>query len=311
MVPSDPAARDGQRVDEWSIVRFDGQRETIAMRLESSTAFERAALVMPVPARTAFALGDEPAFARVAALTRPRVEQRERYRLFAESGDDGEGGGAPRATGEGAVEVVDAQQLGPLGVVTLRGDDAGVVTTWLRDHGFPVPRGLEPIAQEYLDRGWLLVAVRLRGRAGGEVRRLQPLVLRFPSDEVVYPLRMSELAAGPTRARVDVVAPEPLALRGGWPADDVDDPGDTARGGRLFGGPLPGGRYLSSFRFAIDRDGFDDPRFVAAERRDFRQVRYVYEDVALWPYALGALALIVAVAAGARRALRRRHADNP
>ena len=52
-------------------------------------------------------------------------------------------------------------------MVTLRGDDAAAVGTWLDDQGFPTPEGLEPIAQEYLDDGWLLVAVRLRG-AGGE-----------------------------------------------------------------------------------------------------------------------------------------------
>jgi uncharacterized protein DUF2330 len=308
MIPSDPSDRaEDQRVDEWSIVRFDGAREDITMRLESSAAFSQAALIMPVPAEAKFALGHDAVFDDMVEKTKPKVVVKKRHTLFgggglgAGSSEDGARGG-----GAGAVQVVGAQDLGPLRIVTLRGDRAATVTTWLSDHGFEAPEGLEPLAQEYLDRGWLLVAARLRAAGGEELQRLQPLIISFDSDAVVYPLRMSELGR-PTQARVDVVAPEPLAARG-WPNDDLP-PQNTTGGGRLFAGPQPNGQYLSSFRFVVDREGFEDPEFVPAERDDYRPeiVRYEDVDVTGWVIA-GVLALLLALGALAVVVARRRRA---
>ena len=312
MIPSDPNLRaEGQRVDEWSIVRFDGAREDITMRLESSAAFSRAALIMPLPAEATFALGHDAVFDDMAERTKPRVVKKTRHVLFGGDDDDEAGGGdeGTRAAGAGAVEVVSAQDLGPLRVVTLRGDDADVVATWLSDHGFEAPEGLVPIAQAYLDREWLLAAIRLRAEGGEPLQRLQPLIMSFDTDRVVYPLRMSQLASAPTEARVDVVAPSPLAVRS-WPARDLEKP-TTTGSGRLYGGPMPNGRYLTSYRFAMspNRPPFDDPEFVPAARKDFRQEIVEYEEVDVTGRVLGiAGGVIVVLAAAAVFVVRRRRA---
>jgi hypothetical protein len=281
MIPSDPSLRaEGLRVDEWSIVRFDGREEAITMRLESSAAFERAALIVPLPAEADFALGDDAVFDEMAERTAPRVERRTRHTLFG-SDDDGaqpDGGGARATAG---VEVVGSEDLGPLRVVTLRGDDGLLVKTWLQDHGFEPPEGIERAAQPYLDKGWVLAAVRLRSAGAGEVRRLQPLVMRFPAEQAVYPMMGGE-------ARVDVVAPQPVAVRG-RPDEE-----------RVFAGPMPDGRYVTTFEVT------DDAEFVAAERRDFRQVRYVYEEVDVTGRVLAATAGVLALVAAAIVLLVRR-----
>lgn len=272
MIPADGSG--GQRVDEWSIVEFDGRRETIAMRLESSRAFDQAALIMPLPAKAEFELGDDAEFTEMAERTKPRREKKTRHTfLFGGRGSSEDG-----ATGAGGVEVVDAQDLGPLRVVTLRGDDASAVGRYLDDQGFRTPAGLEDLAQRYLDEGWVLAAVRLRGERGSEIQKLQPLVMSFPSERVVYPLRMSQLASSPTSARVDVIAPEPLAVSGrGWVNRDLKEAPSRATG-RIFGGPMPDGRYLSSFQFAISPGSVEDPQFDPTARKDLRQVIYEYED---------------------------------
>lgn len=307
MIPSDRADGEPRQVDEWSIVRFDGSREDITMRLESSTAFDQAALIMPVPAKATFALGHDAVFDDMRERTKPKRVRRTKHVLF---GGRKLSGGAEddgaTAAGAGAVEVVDSQDLGPLRVVTLRGDDAGTVGTWLDDQGFPTPEGIEPIAQEYLDQDWLLVAVRIRAEGGGEIQKLQPLIISFDTPEVVYPLRMSKLAQGPTQARVDVVAPEPLAVEG-WPKRDLRP--TSSGSGRLFGGPMPNGRYLTSYRFAISSGDFQEPRFVPAERDDFRMEIVEYEEVDVTGRVFGigfgvlaAIALVVALLVRRRRA---------
>ena len=276
-------------VEEWSVVRHDGRAEEITMRLESASAFEQAALIMPVPARATFTLCDDAVFDRLAAHTRPRVEEKKRYVLFGGGGGLGGGSADEGAAGGSArgVDVVDEQDLGPLRIVTLRGDDAAAVGTFLEEEGFETPHGLEPIAQEYLDDGWLLVAARLRSEGGEPLRALQPLVIRFASDRVVYPLRMSDLASGTPEARVDVIAHAPMKLAedGDWPSRDNEDTEQTGTG-RIFGGPLPGeDNYLSSFRFVVTGP-HEDPRFVPAVRDDLRQVRYEYDNVAIGGWIL-------------------------
>lgn len=216
MVPADPSLRaDGLRVDEWSILRFDGREQTITMRLESSAAFDRAALIVPLPAEADFSLGDDAVFDDIAERTAPRTETETKYTFFdGDSDDDGEtaAGGAGSAAGAG-VEIVGSENLGPLRVVTLRGEDAALVRTWLSDHGFDPPETIEDAAQPYLDRGWVLAAVRLRGAAGREVRSLQPLVMRLPVRRPVYPLMWTEATPPGIQARVDVIAPWPVTLQ--------------------------------------------------------------------------------------------------
>src|SRR3954447_11260247 len=120
-----PQKTAGQRIDEWSLVRFDGKAEEILMRLRFGVPLDTAALVLPVRPGATVALGDDAEVARIDRLTRPRAEHRHRGRLgFSPSGagsgcdaaraPSGPGGGGPRVT------VGDTQDLGPLHVVTLR-----------------------------------------------------------------------------------------------------------------------------------------------------------------------------------------------
>jgi len=301
MIPSDRGT--GDRYDEWALVQFDGREETITMRLVSSRAFERAALIMPVPSRATFALGHDATFDGIADRPRRRVEHRERHVLCGAGGADDDGTAAGGAAG--SVEVVDSQDLGPLRVVTLRAERPGTVETWLDDHGFPVPDGLEAAVAGYVERGWLIVAVRLRAEDEAPIERLQPLIVRFATDQAVYP--MLSLGEGGAEARVDVLAPQPVAVRG-WRAPDVNV---GRRPGRIFAGVFTRGRYLTSFRFVAGAPGgpTGDLELVPTERRDFRQVRVIYEDVDITGRVLlavlgglAAIALVVVLLRRRRRA---------
>lgn len=292
IVPADGQAGGAQRIDEWSVVRFDGARETIEMKLRARMALERAALIMPVPSRASFSLGDDRVFEEIDRRTKPRREQRTEYVFFGDEGDEAEDGttGAPASgAGGGGVQVFDTRDLGPLRVVTLRGKRAAAVTRFLEDNGFATPDGIAPIAQDYLDRGWLLVAVRLRGKAGESVRSFQPLRIRFATREPVYPLRFSKLAPNGSSARVDLITPWPAGVR-----DWVDMPDEEGArplpNGRFFAGPLPGGRYLTSLRFFVNAESPDrDPRFVRVERDDHRRVIVEEQTVALVPFIVIAI----------------------
>lgn len=317
----------GQRVDEWSLVAFDGREETILMRLSLGVPLDRAALVLPVRPGATAALGDDGAFERVRELTAPRVETRKRYRLFGDLGAGGsdDGATAPGALGAGAVEVVRSQDLGPLRVVTLRSRSARALETWLRANRFPLPGGLTGATQAYLDTGWDLLVARLRpATAGTPLRELQPLAIRFPATAPVYPLRLSRLSAAGSAARVDLFAAHRLDVRGYGRVAEAR-PGRASpgagvsllfagrvapgAGGRALGPQTPRTPFLTSYRFQVDRGSPDrDPAFVrAAADTPYRQVRIRYDDVnwLILPLLLG-LAIAGGLAVAALLVVRRR-----
>ena len=315
-----PPEGGGGRVSEWSIVAFDGARETILMRLSLGVPLDEAALVLPVLPGARVALGPSAAFERVGALTAPRIEHRKRYHLGFGGGDDLEGAtaGAPGGGAPRGVEVLRSQALGPLRVVTLRSRSSAALAAWLRENDFQVPEGLAAGTQVYLDDGWDLVVARLRpDEAGVPLAELQPLAIRFRTPRPVYPLRLSRLAEAGSSARVDLLAPWKADVQGLGVVAEESPGRPPARGaalvyaGRMSGADvdpsfaLPGG-YLTSFRFTIDPRSPDrDPAFTrAADARPYRQVRVVYEDVHLGGILLPVV-LVVAAAGAAILLIRR------
>src|SRR3954449_2067674 len=260
-----PTQSAAQRIDEWSLVHFDGKAEEILMRLRFGVPLDHAALVLPVRPGAKVALGQDAEFDRVDQLTQPRIEHRNRYHLGFSGGngstDEGATARAPTAAG-GGVQVVGAQDLGPLHVVTLRSHSTGELERWLRQNGFPLPSGLADGTQSYLDAGWDLVVAKLRAAAAGTpLSELQPLAISFPAGTPVYPLRLSRMAAAGSTARVDLFAP--------WKESVGDYPGVE----QLYAGPQ-GDSYLPSVRFTINAGSPDrDPAFAkAADQKPFQRV---------------------------------------
>jgi uncharacterized protein (TIGR03084 family) len=96
---------------------------------------------------------------------------------------------------------VNRQQIGPLDVVTLTSREATALTGWLQHNGFAAKPTLATAAQPYIDDGWAFIAVRLRPGGSGHVLsgRLDPLQIHFATDQPVYPMRLSAMAAEPER----------------------------------------------------------------------------------------------------------------
>src|SRR3954469_8579180 len=64
-----PQEQAGQRIDEWSLVHFDGRAEEILMRLRFGVPLDSAALVLPVRPGASVALGDDTEFDRIDDMT--------------------------------------------------------------------------------------------------------------------------------------------------------------------------------------------------------------------------------------------------
>ncbi|MFE6171820.1 DUF2330 domain-containing protein [Streptomyces sp. NPDC056464] len=212
MVPGD--ARRVAVAREESVVRWDGAREQIVLRLTVHGDAERVAWIMPVPRRATVRLGDPDLFDELHKVSAP--VQRTRYHFWPQDGDwplvagDGTAGAPPSPPpGAGApVGVVGRQRLGPFEVARLTATDPDALHGWLDSNGFALPPRLTGALRPYVERRWEYVAVKLTPQTAGTALTgaLDPLHLTFRADGPVYPMRLSRLADAPQSLGLYVLA---------------------------------------------------------------------------------------------------------
>lgn len=177
---------------ETALVRHDGQTEDILLSFDMATDSESAALILPLPARAQLSLADTDTFEDLYERTRPEVVERTRWRGLGMPGFGMSGDGSGGAQVGSGVDVLEQRELGPFTVTQLTSDDAGAVTDWLGEHDYRVREPVVEATQPYLDEGWVIAAIQLSpgAEADGFDGGLQPVRASFPSEEMVYPMRM-------------------------------------------------------------------------------------------------------------------------
>lgn len=320
---------------ETSVVGWDGRTEQIVMRLTVRGNAPEAAWIMPVPHRASVELGDPGLFSELSALTSPELVTRHYFWPrahdwpFAGSSGVGDGARAP-AAGAPSVEVVGRERLGPFDVARLAANDPEALRKWLEENGFDLPDRLATALKPYVDQGWEYVAIRLAPREGHNPLggTLDPLRLRFASDRLVYPMRLSKLASTPQQLGLYVLAAHRMEPRGpiGGDAPEVTyagriDPRSTTGDTDALDG-LTGGKPV--FLTAIEQsfphpERIDGDHELRAADADTPYRRQVYENRLLtvvgtpaWVLSLLAAVLLVAavvvllVLRAGRRAVRER-----
>ncbi|WP_405442773.1 DUF2330 domain-containing protein [Streptomyces avidinii] len=309
---------------ETSVVRWDGRTEQIVMRFSVGGDAHRAAWIMPVPGRATVELGDSRMFDELGRLTRP--EHRSRGYFWPRERDwpfdpaTGDTAGAP-APGSAAppVGVVGREQLGDFDVARLTATDPDALRNWLESNGFKLPDRLATEVKPYVDQKWEYVAVRLAPRDRDKPLRgdLDPLRIRFESDRLVYPMRLSRMARTPQSLGLYVLADhrmEPASPIGGS-APEVTFAGTI----RPEAGPLSeltGAEPV--FLTAIDQrfplpERIDADHELRATAADTPYRRVVYHDklltvggVPAWLLTVGAAAVALTVSAVAVLRIRGR-----
>ena len=161
-----------------------------------------AAWIMPLPPGGKVSLGDKDVFGRLKELTKPRPRYVPQFLPDSRDGGPQSGVDGPKEGAAPGVQVVDVQTVGPFEVTTLQGTSAAAVNEWLSANGFPARKEVETTFQEYLDAGWQITATRLTpgGDSAALSNGLDSLRMEFPTDEPIYPIKLSRHAR--TRQRV-------------------------------------------------------------------------------------------------------------
>ncbi|WP_406458984.1 DUF2330 domain-containing protein [Streptomyces sp. NBC_00876] len=261
---------------ETSAVSWNGSTEQIVMQLTVRGNAPEAAWIMPVPHRATVELGDASLFSDLETLTAPVYETRH---YFWPRADDWPFGGSGNTVGDGAaapsaaapVEVVGRERLGPFDVARLAATDPAALEDWLGENGFELPDRLSTALRPYVEQKWEYVAVRLAPREKGTGRlsgTLDPLRLRFASDRLVYPMRLSRLAATPQSLSLYVLAAHRMEPR-------------TAIGGQrpevMYAGRVDPRREAEPYR-ALEALTGGKPVFVTAIDQSFPQPKLISGD---------------------------------
>lgn len=95
-------------------------------------------------------------------------------------------------SGGGGVDVIAQEVVGPYETVQLASSDPAALSKWLADHGYKLPKDIEPLVGSYVGEGFNFLAVKLV--PGKDVQAMQPIRITTKGSSVALPLRM--VAAG-------------------------------------------------------------------------------------------------------------------
>jgi hypothetical protein len=157
------------------------------------------AWIVPVPAAPALESANVLLFQDCRELTSP--VWREGSHGFACS----DGGSAIPMDADGGVDIYDEQLVGIYRTLTLGAGEAGPLADSLEAWGYLHNANraeTEAALQYYIDKSWAFVAMRIDSAAVEERDPygywwgyLQPIRLTFPTERIVYPMRISALSA--------------------------------------------------------------------------------------------------------------------
>ncbi len=302
----DQPGRDTSVTSETALVVWDGDTETIVLRLSTRTDAVNAGLLVPTPAPATAELGDEQVFTDLAAVTAPRRDSR--WHLFGPPLLGGGKGGEDASAGGpgGSVRVLASVDLGPLRATTIAAANTPALQAWLTSHDYDASPELLASVSPYVQEGWTFVAVQLTAEGETLDGNLPPIAMRFTSREAVYPMRMSAAADETQQPLVYVLAGHRM-LRTDPVASGLTRP-DIA-----FAGPVSPAdvrapelrEWLASTPYLTKSSQWlPDPSLIisdftyeaAADDSPFQRV--LYDEKYLLPGDLGALLALLLVVGG-------------
>jgi len=244
------------------------------------------AWVIPVPNKPEIAVTDTELFWELSDFTATEFP--------------GGGGGfgcfsAGTPGGQDGVDVIEEEVVGPYATAILSATNATALADWLNANGYIFPEDGEEIINEYIEKEWYFVATKINaveedtGYALAE-GAIEPIILSFASDEIVYPLRITSLSTmDATSPEVllyvftdHVMVPEQYPLYigyGNWEENaftlefgdnvSVEDLSDYKILPELVSAYLPGDEfYLTKLRGTVSADQMVDIRLLRYEEGD-------------------------------------------
>lgn len=241
-IPDDPGQIAIQRtgVQTTYVFHKDGI-ESMVLRPGFTGSVDQFGMLIPFPSPPAIRkVGDDVHTQMGAAVDAPRMQvyvQDMRYELMSvrssampamELEDDS------GSLKKDEVRVLNQEAVGMYEVAVLEAGSAGALGKWMSQNEFRYPDGMDLTIEDYVDEGWVFVAVKANVGAAEQLnpspglrgvnRRLpagasfdgyvQAMGFRFKSEEPVVPMRLATFNGSDTHNLVYFLAEQPLKIRG-------------------------------------------------------------------------------------------------
>ncbi|GAB3606860.1 hypothetical protein GCM10027413_22690 [Conyzicola nivalis] len=229
---------------ESAILSLKDGVETIVLSLGVDSVIANGGLIVPTPTPATIAPGDPALFDALHAQTLPRE------RVV----DDWWGNLVAPGAPETAPQVISRVAVGPLEATTLEATDTAGLSRWLTDNGFELTGEVSSQLQQYIDKRWQFVAVRLSASEGADGTlldgMLDPIQISFPSQSLQYPLGMAKAETSEQSLRLNVFSDTRVDLvRAGTTDVPLDAGVRTAWAGEVTEPALSG---LGAFLTVVD-----------------------------------------------------------
>jgi hypothetical protein len=279
----DSVYRDLYESAQKAVILYGNSTEHLILSVSFEGDAEDFAWVIPLPNKPEIAVTDPELFWELSDFTATEFPGGGGW-LW------GCGGAAPG--GQEGVDVIEEQVVGPYATAILSATNATALADWLNANGYIFPEDGEEIVSEYIQKEWYFVATKINaveedtGYALAE-GAIEPIVLSFASDEIVYPLRITSLSATSPEVLLYVLAdhamvPEQYPLYvgyGNWQENaftlefgnnvSVEDLSDYEILPELVSTYLPGDEfYLAKLRGWISADQMVDIQLLRYEEGD-------------------------------------------
>ncbi|WAS99406.1 DUF2330 domain-containing protein [Nannocystis punicea] len=202
-----PVNQDGENV--LFVLNQNEVEVHIQISIDPNTNAQKFAWLIPISQIPEFEVGSQPLFDALLQSSVPTYQLQQTFEICGEDGISGglssasngdpglsSGDGGTGTDGEdssGNDPVVFKTTAGAFEIVVLQDQTIEPIKQWLLDNDYQWIDGSEMVLQQYLDEGNVIVALKLAaGSDGGDVH---PIVLRYPSNENCFPLRLTRFAS--------------------------------------------------------------------------------------------------------------------
>jgi hypothetical protein len=186
------------------ILMHDGSTETLIIRPSFSGDASSFVWVVPLPAEpSAIEKSDKELFLELERYTLENFHRN----------TEGIGLGYTAVSpGDVGIYFHERKQVGIYDTVVMSGWNSENFVWWMQKEGFAIPDAAQPLIQEYMDKSWVFVAIKINGTDfEGE---LEPVKFVFNSTKPIYPLKISSINQGPSDIRIFVLAGGPASEEG-------------------------------------------------------------------------------------------------
>ncbi|MCY1063268.1 DUF2330 domain-containing protein [Nannocystis sp. RBIL2] len=202
-----PVNQDGENV--LFVLNQNEVEVHIQISIDPNTNAQKFAWLIPIAQIPEFEVGSQPLFDALLNSSVPTYQLQQTFEVCGEDGISGglssasngdpglstaDGGtGTEGSDSSGEDPVVFKTTAGAFEIVVLQDQTIEPIKQWLIDNDYQWIDGSEMVLQQYLDEGQVIVALKLAaGSDGGDVH---PIVLRYPSNENCFPLRLTRFAS--------------------------------------------------------------------------------------------------------------------